>query len=165
MSEVSSYGINPDSVSNCCVGKTKSCFEYLWCYYQQYLQNKNIGYKLSENYKTKWSNMNGSLNPSYGKSGKLNRSSKPVVKLSLTGEYIASYDSCSQAALSEKSLNATKIASCCRHDNKSHHGYRFLFKIEYDSKSQEYWKIFYKSQLSQENKHRNQYNFYRHLET
>lgn len=157
-SQVKKIGANPDGVTNCCVKKSKSSGGFLWCYKSEYDLNPNIGIELSRVYNSKWENMKGKSNPSYGKIGGKSKSSKKTVRLSLQGGFIKEYESCSMT--SKDGFNPNKVANCCNRVNKSHKGFRFMFKSDYEKHDSEFWIQYWSDQIESENKHRNQYNFY-----
>lgn len=66
---------------------------------------------------------------------KVNKNAKPVVQLTLEGEYVATYPSGRQAEIQSGVAKSTAINACCHHKPrfKSAGGYRWIFKSEYDS--------------------------------
>lgn len=64
-----------------------------------------------------------------------NRNAKPVVQLTLDGEYVATYPSGRQAEIQSKVAKASAINACCNHKPKyeTAGGYKWMFKTEYDA--------------------------------
>lgn len=60
---------------------------------------------------------------------------KPVVQLTLDGHFIKEWESATLAG-KELGLGNTNISSCCRHKTNKHGNFKWLFKEEYDSLSQ-----------------------------
>lgn len=75
----------------------------------------------------------GKSNPMYGIKGKDNKNSKPVVMLSIDGEYIKDFDS---LQLAKEYVNAARadsaISRACINNHLTAYGYRWLFKCDYD---------------------------------
>ena len=65
----------------------------------------------------------------------VNQNAKPVVQLSLDGEYIATYPSGRQAEIQSGVAKSTAINACCNHkpNFKTAGGYKWMFKTEYDT--------------------------------
>lgn len=65
---------------------------------------------------------------------KTNQNAKPVVQLTLNGEYIATYPSGRQAEIQSGVAKSTAINACCNHKPryKTAGGYKWMFKTEYD---------------------------------
>lgn len=74
----------------------------------------------------------GENNPMYGKHGKDNPLSKPVVQLTANGEFIKKFDSITEAS---EEINNTKtgnhIGDCCRGTRKFWHGYKWMFYSDF----------------------------------
>ena len=66
---------------------------------------------------------------------KTNQNAKPVVQLTLEGEYVATYPSSRQAEIQSGVAKSTAINSCCNHKPKfkTAGGYKWMFKTEYDA--------------------------------
>lgn len=64
-----------------------------------------------------------------------NRNAKPVVQLTLDGEYIATYPSGRQAEIQSGVAKSSAINACCNHKPKyeTAGGYKWMFKTEYDT--------------------------------
>ena len=64
-----------------------------------------------------------------------NRNAKPVVQLTLEGEYVATYPSGRQAEIQSGVAKSTAINACCHHKPrfKTAGGYVWMFKTEYDA--------------------------------
>ena len=64
-----------------------------------------------------------------------NRNAKPVVQLTLEGEYVATYPSGRQAEIQSGVAKSTAINACCHHKPrfKTAGGYVWMFKTEYDT--------------------------------
>lgn len=58
------------------------------------------------------------------------RIKKPIVQLTMNGEYVAEYDSATDALLALGILKQT-ISSCCHGHRKSAGGYKWMFKRDY----------------------------------
>lgn len=56
----------------------------------------------------------------------------PIVQLTLEGEYVAEYKSVTEAGSAGEYLRKN-INNCCRGRQKSHKGYRWLYKSDYES--------------------------------
>lgn len=65
--------------------------------------------------------------------GKYNQES--VVQLSLTGEYIAEFESMAEASRKVKGTMVSKISKCCKKERKSHYGYMWIYKNDYINKN------------------------------
>lgn len=66
---------------------------------------------------------------------KTNQNAKPVVQLTLDGEYVATYPSGRQAEIQSGVAKASAIGACCNHKpkTKTAGGYKWMFKTEYDA--------------------------------
>ena len=66
---------------------------------------------------------------------KTNQNAKPVVQLTLEGEYVATYPSGRQAEIQSGVAKSSAINACCNHKPKAKTagGYRWMFKTEYDT--------------------------------
>lgn len=66
---------------------------------------------------------------------KTNQNAKPVVQLTLDGEYVAIYPSGRQAEIQSGIAKSTAINACCNHKPKfkTAGGYKWMFKAEYDA--------------------------------
>lgn len=66
---------------------------------------------------------------------KTNQNAKPVVQLTLNGEYVATYPSGRQAEIQSGVAKSTAINACCNHKPKAKTagGYKWIFKTEYDA--------------------------------
>ena len=104
--------INKSDVCSACNGKHKSAGGYLWVFEEDYDKNKEYIY--------------------VNRTGEYNK--KQIVKLSLSGEYIKEYSSISEAIKELGETNASKIASCCKGKRKSHKGFMWMYKDEYENK-------------------------------
>lgn len=64
-----------------------------------------------------------------------NRNAKPVVQLTLEGEYVATYPSGRQAEIQSGVAKSQAINACCHHKPKAKTagGYKWMFKTEYDA--------------------------------
>lgn len=62
-----------------------------------------------------------------GKTGKLFPTSKPVIQLSLSGEFIREWE-CSASVQRELNFNSTNIRCCCNGRYKSMYGYKWEWK-------------------------------------
>lgn len=69
---------------------------------------------------------------SQNKLGSKNPASKPVIQLSLDGDYIAEYESVGLAARSMGKLDHSGIAKCCRGVQKTADGYKWVYKSDYE---------------------------------
>lgn len=69
------------------------------------------------------------------KNNNVNKNAKPVVQLTLNGEYVATYPSGRQAEIQSGAAKATAINACCNHKPKAKTagGYKWVFKTEYDA--------------------------------
>lgn len=69
------------------------------------------------------------------KNSKVNQNAKPVVQLTLDGEYVATYPSGRQAEIQSGVAKSQAINACCNHKPKAKTagGYRWMFKTEYDA--------------------------------
>lgn len=66
----------------------------------------------------------------YGK----NPNAKKVVKLTLNGDYICSYDCIKNAMIdNDIDLLSSSISACCKHKQKSAYGYRWLYYDEWEN--------------------------------
>lgn len=66
---------------------------------------------------------------------KVNKNAKPVVQLTLQGEYVATFPSGRQAEIQTGIAKSSAINACCNHKPKSKTagGYKWMFKSEYDT--------------------------------
>ena len=64
---------------------------------------------------------------------------EPVVQLSLKGEFIDEYISISEATRAIENTNASKISLCCKNVRKSHRGYLWIYKKDYDKDKLYIW--------------------------
>ena len=64
-----------------------------------------------------------------------NRNARPVVQLTLKGEYVATYPSGRQAEIQSGVAKSQAISACCNHKPKAKTagGYKWMFKTEYDA--------------------------------
>lgn len=69
------------------------------------------------------------------KNNNVNKNAKPVVQLTINGEYVATYPSGRQAEIQSGVAKATAINACCHHKPKAKTagGYKWMFKTEYDA--------------------------------
>ena len=65
----------------------------------------------------------------------VNQNAKPVVQLTLDGEYVATYPSGRQAEIQSGVAKSQAINACCNHKPKAKTagGYKWMFKTEYDA--------------------------------
>lgn len=71
----------------------------------------------------------GEKNPMYGKCGSLSHRSKPIIQLSMNGEYIKEWASAREAA----QIYGMHVSSCARGERRSCGGYRWVYKKDYTS--------------------------------
>ena len=64
-------------------------------------------------------------------SGKNNNTSHAVVQLTLNGEFVQEFEFIKQAK--DQGFNVTCISDCCRGQQKSHKGYKWVYKENYSS--------------------------------
>ena len=69
------------------------------------------------------------------KNNNVNKNAKPVVQLTIDGEYVATYPSGRQAEIQSGVAKASAINACCNHKPKAKTagGYKWMFKTEYDT--------------------------------
>lgn len=153
VSMVAQEGLNPDNVSACLLKRkpNKAHGGFLWAHESDW---KELGQDLVRELVSRYQR-NGRVqrmkenNP--GGSGAASPTAKPVVQLDMFGKFIAQFGSISTVT---GDFRAEKIATCCRGQNKSHKGYRWMFQVDYTQQSPEYWEEYWTGQLEQENKHR-----------
>lgn len=102
-------------------------------------QNPRFGSHLSKETKNKISISNkgenlkksvskiGNKNPMYGKLGDKSHTSKPVIQLSLLGEFIAEYSSQADAARITN-IKQSNISKCCKGERKTTGGFMWIYK-------------------------------------
>lgn len=95
--------------------------------------------------------MSGKNNTMYGRRGKLNPNSKPVVQLNLQGEFV-SESPCTR--FMEPEISSSSVGGCCNHIYKSYKGYRYMWKSEYESQTPEYWIEYWKQSALETRKNR-----------
>lgn len=99
-----SIGKSLSSISNCCIGKSKKCDNYLFLYKKDYDSNPeilNIRLKLINSYR---------------------KSAKQIIQLSLDHEIINSYPAISDAS-KNTNISVTSISNCLRGYSKSAGGF------------------------------------------
>lgn len=98
---------------------------------------------LSEETKMKISKSQmGEKNHMFGKIGSLNPISVPVVKLSMSGHYLETFESENLAGASvneDSQIGSIGIRNCCIKKWFQYKGFRWVFKDDYYSKPSEYW--------------------------
>lgn len=100
-------------IANCCQRKRKSHCGYMWVYKTDFLENKAPEYNAIHNGK-----------------------SREVVQLSLTSEYIAKFDSITEAS-KETKTQLSKITSVCKGDRKTTNGFKWMYLSEYEKSKKE----------------------------
>jgi predicted transcriptional regulator len=106
-----SLGISPSFISSVCMRRQKSASGFMWMYKDDYEKTKE------------------NLNP-YKKETR----SKPIIQLSLKGDYIREWKSATE--VNEKlGVSNKHISSVCNGNRKSTEGYRWMFKDEYEKNS------------------------------
>lgn len=81
---------------------------------------------------TEWTILCGNLyKPWLGKFGKSNPHSKPIIQLTIEGEFIKEWDNARQIE-QELGIDYRYVSRNCCHKCKSAHGYKFMFKEEYN---------------------------------
>lgn len=100
-------GFNGCDVSNCCRGKTKTLYGYVFSYKE--------------------------LAPDEVKKMFVNNNIKPVVQLTMGGEYVREWDSATDAAKNLCLSTMSNINSCCHGRVGSAAGYKWMFKKDYYS--------------------------------
>lgn len=68
----------------------------------------------------------GELNPMYGKYGKLNHRSKPIIQLTLNNDFIKMWDSLRDIER-ELGFNSGNISQCCNGKRNTANGYKWCF--------------------------------------
>ena len=68
----------------------------------------------------------GTRNERIGKTSTNGKQSKKVLQLSLSGELIREYPSASECG--RNGFNKGHVAACCRGEEKTHKGFRFMYK-------------------------------------
>jgi len=106
------FGFLRSCINSACSGDKKSAYGFMWMYIEDYNKNKENILKYSCN------------------TGKYNQ--KPIVQLSLNGNFITSFKSITEASLIDEKFSVYEISACCRKVKKSHKGYMWIFKNEYD---------------------------------
>lgn len=100
---------------------TNNCVDNLeWC-----TQKYNINYG-SRNSKVSKA-LTGRKRPC--RSGKNNNTSHAVIQLTLDGTFVQKFEFIKQAE--EQGFNATCISDCCRGQQKSHKGYKWIYQENY----------------------------------
>lgn len=99
-----STGVPRKGISQCCNHKLLTSGEYQWMFKKDYLQNGATIYK----------------DPIV----------KPVVQISMDGEFVSRYDSIVQAS-EATNIRPTDIGACCRNVVKSAGGYQWVFEEKY----------------------------------
>ena len=106
-------GLDLGNISHCCSGDRKTCGGYRWMFRDDYEKCKGDPSKMEFKNKKRTKN-------------------RPVVQLSLTGEYIDTWKTASEAS---KNLNIeiTSIRKCCNVDNsrKTAGGYMWMWEEDY----------------------------------
>lgn len=73
----------------------------------------------------------GNKNPMYGKCGKLNHKSKPILQFVLDGKLVRKWDSATQVER-ELGFNQRNISSCCRGKRKTAAGFKWGYADDYE---------------------------------
>lgn len=97
------------NVTQCCKKKRKTSGGYIWMYLLDYEKNINNIKEYIINSKK--------------------RNGKPVVQLSLSGDYINTWNSITE--LKEAGFHHQKIINCCKNRRDSYKGYRWIYLSEY----------------------------------
>lgn len=97
-------------VERCCEGRTKTAGDFMW-------RKLPIGSPTTD------------IPPLVKE--KISTESRPVVKLSLDGEFIAEYPSLKSAAIANH-LDPKSIRETCKHKQYKSGGYIWLYKSEYE---------------------------------
>ena len=103
-------GINFDNIVACCNGKSPTASGYQWIYKKDYDPNTTYIF--------------------------VNSHIKPVVQLSLDGDFINEYSSISEA---EKNTNIDNraISAVCKNKRRTTGGFRWMYKEDYDKPTQQ----------------------------
>ena len=101
-------GVIAQSISNCCHGDIPSAGGFIWIFKADYDPNKQYIWK--------------------------NGTCTEIVQLTLSGEFIAQYDSINQAS-HITGVGSSAIGKCCSHKSKSSGGYIWMKLSEYNNKN------------------------------
>lgn len=74
----------------------------------------------------------GEKNYMYGKFGKEHNRSIPIVQLTMDGKYIRGWD-CTRQVERELGFRSNNICSVLRKRTNSSHGYKWMYKLDYDA--------------------------------
>lgn len=138
------FGFLRSCINSACTGNKKSAYNFMWMYMEDYNKNKENILKYSCN------------------TGKYNQ--KSVVQLSLDGNFVNSFNSITEASLIDKKFSVYEISACCRKVKKSHKGYMWIFKEDYDMGVIPIYKVMHNGkpkevvQLSKNNIYINEFN-------
>lgn len=88
---------------------------------KQKIRNKKIGMQASQETKNKMSQQ---------RQGKNNYDAKPIVQLTMDGEFIRDWEYLRQAA-KELNISESGICQCCRKQRRFANGYRWIYAKEY----------------------------------
>ena len=103
--------INHGNILSCCNHTAKSAGGFLWVFEDEYNPDETV-YTYSNNTK------------------------KSVVKLSMSGEFLMLYDTVNSAA-KDNGVNPSCISACCRGDQQSSAGFKWMYKEDYDKLTQQ----------------------------
>ena len=79
-----------------------------------------------------WKTHRGNINHGTHNERMAKTKSKPVLQLSLSGELIREYPSASECG--RNGFNKGHVAACCRGEEKTHKGFRFMYADDYREK-------------------------------
>lgn len=103
-------GVGADGIASCCRGKTQTASGYQWIYQKDYDPNKSYIF--------------------------VNRRIKPVVQIDKDGNFLKEYQSISEAE-KETSIDNRFISMVCKNKRRTAHGFRWMYKEDYDSLTQQ----------------------------
>lgn len=112
------FGCN-NNISECCNRKAKYCGGYKWIYLKDYkpeLSTEEVNYYKNRAIPT--------CNYTW---------EKKIVKLSLSGEFIAQYDSILEGAESVGLKTGGNISACCTGRQKTSGGYKWMYLEDYEN--------------------------------
>lgn len=96
------------NITSCCRGLRNSAYGYVWIYKDDYINGKDYSVKHSKNIYNK----------------------KPIIQLSMSGEFIREYESLSDGARAVNGASSN-INKCCIGERGSHKGYKWMYKEDY----------------------------------
>lgn len=104
---------NTGNISNCCIGKRKTAYGYIWMYKDSYNQDV-LDERINNVEPVKIANLKNST----------------IIKLDINGNFVSRHNTAKDGA---DSVNGDKsaIIKCCKGKAKTHKGYKWIYEEDY----------------------------------